>query len=106
MLPFLKGETEKVHPDDYVYAGELWNRRVVRQGNWKMSLSNAPWGSGDWALYDLSSDIGEQNDLADQYPDKVAELASHWADYQDTNGVIVNPDFYLRYSNENGYIQE
>ena len=106
MLPFLKGETEKVHPDDYVYAGELWNRRVVRQGNWKMSLSNAPWGSGDWALFDLSSDIGEQNDLADQYPDKVAELASHWEDYQDTNGVIVNPDFYLRYSNENGYIQE
>ncbi len=106
MLPFLRGEAESVHPNDYVYAGELWNRRVVRQGNWKLSLSNAPWGTGDWALYDLDSDIGEQNDLADEYPDKVAELASHWQDYEDANGVIVNPEFYLRYSNENDYIQD
>ncbi len=105
MLPFLKGETDSVHPEDYVYAGELWNRKIVRQGNWKLSWMNSPWGKDDWALYNLAEDIGEQNDLSAENPDKVAELISHWESYTETNGVIENPDFYIRYSNENDYIQ-
>ncbi len=106
MLPLFRGESESVHPEDYVYAGELWNRRVVRQGNWKMTMTDEPWGSGGWALYNLDADIGEQNDLAGANPDKVVELAALWEAYQEANGVIVNSNFYLRYSNENDYIQE
>ncbi|WP_182867918.1 hypothetical protein [Stieleria mannarensis] len=33
-----------------------------------------PWGSGKTQLYDLSNDIGETNDLADQNPKVVERL--------------------------------
>ncbi len=106
MLPFLMGESESVHPGDYVYAGELWNRKIVRQGNWKLSWMNEPFGNDGWQLFNLAEDLGEQNDLASSNPEKVAELVSYWEAYKESNGVIENPDFYIPYSNINDYIQE
>jgi uncharacterized sulfatase len=45
--------------------------RVVRAGDWKLQVTELP--VKDW-LYDLSSDPTERNNLAEQRPDKVAEL--------------------------------
>lgn len=105
MLPLLTGESDAVHPDDYVYAGELWNRKIVRQGDWKLTFNNSPWGNDRWELFNLSDDIAEQHDVSADNPEVVAELLTHWEAYKNDNGVIENPDFYLRYSNENGYIR-
>ena len=41
----------------------------VRQGDWKLVVSQ-----GKTLLYDLKTDIHEDNDLKDKYPDKLAEL--------------------------------
>ena len=41
----------------------------VRQGDWKLVVSQ-----GKTFLYDLKTDIHEDNDLKDKYPDKLAEL--------------------------------
>ena len=45
---------------------------AVRKGDWKMvyNLRN-----GKKELYNLKKDIGENNDLSLQYPDKVASLS-------------------------------
>jgi arylsulfatase A-like enzyme len=43
---------------------------VVRKGNWKLLRSSA----GSRALYDLSSDIGETKDVAQEHPELVDEL--------------------------------
>ncbi len=51
--------------------------RAVRQGQWKLvSKHNRP-----WELYDLSRDRIEQNDLADQNPEKVQELVALYDAY-------------------------
>ena len=44
----------------------------VRRGQWK--LVRLP--KGKFELYDLDADVGEQNDLSKQFPDRVAELKS------------------------------
>ncbi len=46
---------------------------AIRQGNWKMIYNMK---TGRKELYNLQSDIGENNDLSNQYPGKVSELAS------------------------------
>ncbi len=45
----------------------------IRRGKWKLVHYRV---KADWftELYDLEADLGEQNDIADQYPDKVKEL--------------------------------
>lgn len=44
---------------------------AMRKDRWKLIRE---FESGTYSLYDLKSDIAEENDLADQYPDKVADM--------------------------------
>ncbi len=87
ILPLLKGEkvAERVH------GGELFGKRFVRQGDWKLVHMPKPWGSSDWQLFDLRSDLAERHDLSGKHPEKVAELQQLWAQYARDNNVIL-PD--------------
>jgi len=58
----------------------FWQRRAdkaARVGNWKWVDSAA--GSG---LFNLASDVGEQNDLSSSHPEKLAEMREHFARWQ------------------------
>jgi len=70
ILPAALGEGEIERPDDAIYwqTGEY---QVVRAGDWKLQRD----GRQDkmW-LFDLASDPTEQNNLAAQQPEKVAQL--------------------------------
>jgi arylsulfatase len=52
--------------------------RAIRVGDWKL-VANGP--AGKWELYDLKTDRTELNDLAEQQPDRVQELAAKWEAY-------------------------
>lgn len=73
-LPTLlsKGK-QKQH--DYLYweFHELNGREALRSGNWKL-IRQPVVGETILELYDLSSDIHEDNNLAQQNPEKVKEL--------------------------------
>lgn len=75
-LPTLIGAGEqKKHEYLYWELPEFGGRQAVRKGNWKAVRYDFSRG-GRIQLYDLSEDIGEENDLAEMYPDKVAEFDS------------------------------
>ena len=48
-----------------------------------MAIFNQP-----WELYDLSTDPTELNDLAQQQPDRVKDMASQWQSWADDVGVL------------------
>ena len=50
----------------------FWNGKAVRDGDWKLVVQ-AP-GQKGVGLYDLSKDIGETTNLAEQHPDRVKEM--------------------------------
>lgn len=79
-----------------IHADELIGKRGIRQGDWKLVHMPPPYGNGTWQLYDLAADPAESNDLADEMPEKVAELASFWDQYADDNGVVL-PDWVSGY---------
>ncbi len=74
VLPTLLGQDQDLA--ERVMYWEFYERnfqQAIRMGNWKgVKLSPA----AGWELYDLSTDESETNDLADEYPEIAAEMAS------------------------------
>ncbi len=82
-LPTLLGKVEAQKKHEYLYwASQEGTTSVgVRWGKWKLvkyrgnKRRNEPDPpSNDWRLYDLSADIGEENDLAKKHPDIVKQI--------------------------------
>ena len=76
-LPTLLGEEQKQH--DYLYweFHEKGGRVAVRKGDWKAvqyGIKKDP--NAPIELFDLSKDLGEENNLADQYPEKIEEIST------------------------------
>lgn len=72
-----------------VVVQELLGKRAVSAGRWKMVHMPAPYGNGDWQLFNLAEDLGESVDLADDYPTVVTRLLGEWQAYSRENNVII-----------------
>jgi arylsulfatase A-like enzyme len=77
MAPTLLGQPGKQEKHPYLYwefrRGGKW-RQALRQGPWKAVIYPPKEGEARIELYDLSRDIGEENDVAASHPDLVAEM--------------------------------
>ncbi len=99
MLPWLKGEKESVHPYKKAHVWELYGRRGVRKGQYKAEWLEPPYGNGEWELYDLLTDVGQQINIATTRPLKLAEMIRDWEAYVERNSVVV-PDRPTAYAKE------
>lgn len=75
-LPALLGDTQKAHEYLYWEFHERGGRQGVRLGDWKgirLNMHNDP--SAPIELYNLSQDIGEENNIAENHPDLVEKMA-------------------------------
>ena len=74
LMPFLTGKDDgKPHESLYWRFGEQW---AIRKGDWKLVASRID--KSVPRLIDLSSDIGEANDLSAKEPEKLKELTDAW----------------------------
>lgn len=87
-LPTLLGKSDEQKKHDYLYWASTEGETSVgiRQGKWKLvkykpkkqkgkgQATPAEGAPEDWRLYDLSTDIGEENDLAAAHPEIVERL--------------------------------
>jgi arylsulfatase len=69
---------------------EQYGRAYIRQGQWKATFLEPPWGplDGHWQLYDIVNDRAETNDVSAQHPDVVQQLYQAWRDYLYNSGGI------------------
>ena len=78
--PLMFGEASAVSPHDGFAYYRDWGLNAVRKGDWKLHFQAAMDDDKRWSvgpstlLYNLSEDLGEQDNLYEQHPDKVAEL--------------------------------
>jgi len=98
MLPLLQQQSVEVQTlsQPRVLGYELFGKRSLRQGRWSAVEMYKPQGSGEWQLYDLETDLAEQNDLALVNPEKLNELILLWQDYAAINNVVI-PDWNSGY---------
>ena len=97
MLGLLKGDSKSVHPDDYYMGWELFGKRALRKGDWKIMYQpyheiREPVTPGiltnTWQLYNLAEDPAELHDVSRSHPEKFEELLADWEQYEKENGVI------------------
>ncbi|MCG6155019.1 arylsulfatase [Rubinisphaera margarita] len=74
-LPELLGKSKQQKEHDYLYWEfyEQGSRQAVRQGKYK--AIRQPMFDGDVQLYDLSKDLGEENNIADENPQLANKMA-------------------------------
>jgi len=70
MLAALEGRTSAQRPRDYLYW-EFQGKQAVRLGAWK-GIRNAL--NGDFELYDLATDVGEQRNVASSHAHIVSRI--------------------------------
>ncbi len=111
LLPYLRGENNDA-PHEYLFWRAKPNH-AVRWGNWKMwkirksaqkleesndSTGRLPAKDYEWdaplgyltLLYDLSNDIGERTNVADENPEIVKQLEDAWAKW---DAELVDPSW-------------
>jgi arylsulfatase len=89
MLALVEGRARAVHGDDFAMGWELFGRRALRLGRFKVDWLFEPYGPARWELYDLAADPLESSDLASAQPAKLAELVRAWEAYAAREGVVL-----------------
>ena len=69
----------------YPLFWEHEGNRAIRDGKWKLVAKGA---RGAWELYDMSLDRAETNDLAEQQPARVENMAAQWEKWARANDVL------------------
>jgi arylsulfatase A-like enzyme len=74
---------------DEPVAQEMFSSADVLMGSWKAVRNFQPVGDGQWRLFNLTSDIGENTDLAAKHPDILEKLISEYDKFAQEVGVVV-----------------
>jgi arylsulfatase len=75
LAPTLLGSQQEPRPFLYREFPSYGGQQSIRVGQWKAIRQNMTRGNLDIELYNLAEDIGEQDDVADQHPEVVSQLA-------------------------------
>jgi arylsulfatase len=97
LVPLLEGKVTAVRGPDEVLGYELFYRRGLRKGDWKVvylpqaaaAYGKQNVGDGVWHLYNLASDPGETTDLSASQPEKLKELIAAWNAYAAAHQVVL-----------------
>ncbi|KAJ6164018.1 hypothetical protein N7470_002690 [Penicillium chermesinum] len=86
--PYITGQSDRIHPKDFIQGWETCGRAALRYGDWKIVFLPKPKGPEKWQLYNLIQDPGEIHDLADKEPERLNQLLKLWDQYVLETGVI------------------
>lgn len=86
--PWACGESERIHEKDFIQGWETCGRAALRYGDWKIVFIPKPKGPERWQLFNLSTDPGEVDDLAESDPERLKQLLKMWDLYVLETGVV------------------
>ena len=96
LIPFLRGESQAA-PHAALFWRMALRGSAVRKGNWKLVRPNSQVAQ----LYDLSKDVGEQRDLANQHPETLQGLLGElnaWEASHERNPIFVSAPQWSNYN--------
>lgn len=94
LMPVLTGGAERAHPVDEAIGYELSGNQALFKGDLKLIKVIPPVGDGLWHLFNIRTDPGEVNDLAETMPEEFKTMQAQYAEYAKANGVLPMPDSY------------
>ena len=88
VLEMLRGASATAYDGSGRVGYELFGMKAYIDYPWKILLMPDPYGTGDWQLYNLEEDPGEQVDLGQKHPERLKKLVANWDQYQQKDGVL------------------
>lgn len=96
ILPVLAGDHEPQKFAERVTGSELFGKRSITHGAWKIVHMPVPYGNDRWQLFNLEQDLAERHDLAMTHPEKLEQMQRFWDAYYEENDIIL-PDWVSGY---------
>lgn len=94
LLPILSGAAPAVYTPEDAIGIEVSGNAALYKGPWKITRNLAPWGDGQWRLFNLEADPGETRDMSADQPEIFKQLQSDYAAYAARVGVLEVPAGY------------
>ncbi len=94
LMPLLHQEVDRVYGPDEPVAYQLMKNGALFLGDYKIVHNGPPAGDGRWELFNLSTDPGEQHDLAGSDPERLAVMRLLYDSWAEEYRVIPTPNDY------------
>ena len=94
LMPIIRGDVERVYAEDETIGYEVGGNAALFRGDYKIVMNRGPVGDGQWHLYNIVSDPGETEDLADAMPERMQVMLRAYQQYVLENGVLPVPVDY------------
>lgn len=94
LMPIIRGDVERVYAEHETIGYEVGGNAALFRGDYKIVMNRGPVGDGQWHLYNIVSDPGETEDLADAMPERMQVMSRAYQQYVLENGVLPVPVDY------------
>ena len=88
LAPILTGAVAEVYADTDATATEVSGTAALYRGPWKITRVPAPFGDGQWRLFDVVADPGETQDRSAAEPALFQDMLAEYDRYADRVGVF------------------
>lgn len=88
LSPILNGAQDHIHDSTYVFGLEHRGNAMLRKGKWKLLNTQSPLELKNFGLYNMETDLSEQQNLKEVYPEKYQELLLEWEKFSKEVGVV------------------
>ena len=94
LMPLIRGDVDRVYAEDEAIGYEVGGNAALFRGDHKIVMNRGPVGDSKWHLYNIVSDPGETEDLADSMPERMLVMSQAYEQYVLENGVLPVPIGY------------
>ena len=93
---FLADSSSQVHDDFDAIGYELGGNSALFKGDYKIVINRIGQSETEWHLFNIKTDPGETEDLAQAQPVLLEEMLSDYENYVQANNVLPMPEGYNR----------
>ena len=93
---YLQGQAGPIHTASEPIGYEMGGSGALFKGDFKIVINKFEQNESEWHLFNIKTDPGEANDLAEVEPELLAEMLADYEQWASSNNVLPMPEGYNR----------
>ena len=93
---YLQGQADPIHTASEPIGYEMGGSGALFKGDYKIVINKFEQNESEWHLFNIKTDPGEANDLAEAEPELLAEMLADYEQWASSNNVLPMPEGYNR----------
>ncbi|MGB0441035.1 MAG: arylsulfatase [Pseudohongiellaceae bacterium] len=93
---YLQGRAGPIHTASEPIGYEMGGSGALFKGDYKIVINKFEQNESEWHLFNIKTDPGEANDLAEVEPELLAEMLADYEQWASSNNVLPMPEGYNR----------